>query len=104
VYVHISFQIFKRQQLRHGHDFFGAASDTELAEHLVILQGIIGDPTNNIHITLDYLRRHLPAIWNSMDTESGTATDTPEGEDILEDDGDHQALELLVRHFDFLVA
>ncbi|KAG1746670.1 uncharacterized protein EDB91DRAFT_1118274 [Suillus paluster] len=57
--------------------FFGAASDTDLTDRLRLLQSILGDPTNNLHITLNFVRRHLPAIWNGMDAEFGSATDTP---------------------------
>jgi E3 ubiquitin-protein ligase makorin len=98
VYLHLSFQVFRRQRLRHGQEFFGVGSDTELADRLRILQDIIGDPTNSLHVALNFVRRHLPAIWNGMDGESGTSTDALEGESVHEDDEDHQVLELLVSH------
>ncbi|OAX39810.1 hypothetical protein K503DRAFT_688875 [Rhizopogon vinicolor AM-OR11-026] len=98
-------KVFRRQQLRHGHDFFRTVSDTDLADHLRILQGIIGGPTNGLRVALNFFRRHLPAIWNDLDAESSTDLDAPEDEGTQggdEDDEDRQALELLVSHLRFI--
>ncbi|KAG0709229.1 hypothetical protein DFH29DRAFT_793831 [Suillus ampliporus] len=91
-------KVFRRQQRQRDRGFFGAASDADLADRLRLLQSILGDPTNNLHVTLNFVRRHLPAILNGMDAESGTATDTPVGEDTQHDE-DFQSFELLVSQF-----
>lgn len=85
-------KVFRRQQRQRGHTFSGSASDADLADRLRLLQSILGDPTNNLHVTLSFVRQHLPALLNGMDAESGAATDTP----MDDDDEDFQSLELLV--------
>ncbi|KAG1741128.1 hypothetical protein EDB19DRAFT_1706492 [Suillus lakei] len=84
-------KVFRRQQRQRGRTFVGSASDADLADRLRLLQSILGDPTNNIHVTLSFVRQHLPALLNGMDAESGVATDTLMGDD----DEDHQSFELL---------
>lgn len=88
-------QVFRRQQRQSGHTFIGPASDADLADRLRLLQSILGDPTNNLHVTLSFVRQHLPALLNGMDAESGAATDTL----IDDDDEDHQSFEILVSLF-----
>ncbi|KAG2042495.1 hypothetical protein BDR03DRAFT_990234 [Suillus americanus] len=84
-------QVFRRQQRQRGHTFAGPASDADIADRLRLLQSILGDPTNNLHVTLSFVRQHLPALLNGMDAESGAATDTL----MDDDDEDHQSFELL---------
>lgn len=84
-------KVFRRQQRQRGHTFSGLASDADLADRLRLLQSILGDPTNNLHVTLSFVRQHLPALLNGMDAESGAATDTL----MDDDDEDHQSFELL---------
>jgi hypothetical protein len=93
--IFIPSQVFRRQQRQRGHTFSGSASDADLADRLRLLQSILGDPTNNLHVTLSFVRQHLPALLNGMDAESGAATDTP----MDDDDEDFQSLELLVSLF-----
>lgn len=84
-------RVFRRQQRQPGHTFIGPASDPDFADRLRFLQSILGDPTNNLHVTLSFVRQHLPALLNGMDAESGAATDTL----IDDDDEDHQSFELM---------
>lgn len=84
-------KVFRRQQRQRGHTFVGSATEADLADRLRLLQSILGDPTNNLHVTLSFVRQHLPALLNGMDAESGAATDT-----LMDDeDEDHQSFELL---------
>lgn len=85
-------KVFRRQQRQRGHTFVGSASDADIADRLRLLQSILGDPTNNLHVTLSFVRQHLPALLNGMDAESGAATDTL----MDDDDEDHQSFDLLV--------
>lgn len=85
-------KVFRRQQRQRGHTFTGSASDADLADRLRLLQSILGDPTNNLHVTLSFVRQHLPALLNGMDAESGAATYAL----MDDDDEDHQPFELLL--------
>lgn len=96
--------MFRRQQLHNHRNFFGGISDTELADQLRILQSIIEDPTNSLHVALNFVRRHLPAIWNSMDEASATGTETPDDEGALHATEDHRVPELMVSHLSSLIA
>lgn len=82
--------------MRHGRDSFEAISGTELADQLSILQGILGGHTNGLRVALNFFRRHLPAIWNGINSEPGTVADAPEDESTHGDDENYEALELLV--------
>lgn len=84
-------KVFRRQQRQRGRTFIGPASDADLADRLRLLQSILGDPTSNLHVTLSFVRQHLPALLNGMDAESGAATDTR----MDDDDENHQSFELL---------
>lgn len=84
-------KVFRRQQRQRGGTFIGSSSEADLADRLRLLQTILGDPTSNLHVTLSFVRQHLPALLNGMDAESGGTTNTL----IDDDDEDHQSFELL---------